>query len=49
MDKYIDINDVAKAKGFKSTRAIRLKIQSGQYIAREVTVRGGKSYEILFE
>lgn len=49
MDEYININDVAKAKGLKSTRAIRLKIQSGQYIAREITVRGGKSYEILFE
>lgn len=49
MDEYIDINKVAKAKGLNSTRAIRLKIQSGQYIAREVTVRGGKSYEILIE
>lgn len=48
-DEYININDIAKAKGLKSTRAIRLKIQSGQYIAREITVQGGKSYEILFE
>ena len=49
MNEYIDINKVAEAKGLKSTRAIRLKIQSAQYIAREVTVQGGKSYEILFE
>lgn len=49
MEEYINIVDVAKAKGLKSTRAIRLKIQSGQYIAREINVRGGKSYEILFE
>ena len=47
MEEYIDINKVAEAKGLKSTRAIRLKIQQGQYIAREVTVQGGKSYEIL--
>lgn len=47
MDEYIDIHKVAEAKGLKGTRAIRLKIQSGQYIAREVNVRGGKSYEIL--
>jgi len=47
MNEYININKVAKAKGLKGTRAIRLKIQSGQYIAREVNVRGGKSYEIL--
>lgn len=46
-DEYIDIKRVAEAKGLKSTRAIRLKIQNGQYIAREVTVQGGKSYEIL--
>lgn len=49
MEEYININEVAKAKGLKSTRAIRLKIQSGQYIAREITVQGGKSYEILFD
>lgn len=49
MSEYIDINKVAEAKGLKGTRAIRLKIQSGQYIAREVTVQGGKSYEILLE
>lgn len=49
MDEYIDIYKVAEAKGLTSTRAIRLKIQSGQYIAREINVRGGKSYEILLD
>lgn len=49
MDKYIDINKVAEAKGLTTTRAIRMKIQSGHYIAREINVQGGKSYEILFE
>lgn len=49
LNSFVPINKVAKAKGLKGTRAIRLKIQSGQYIAREVTVRGGKSYEILIE
>ncbi len=49
MEEYIDINKIAEAKGLTSTRAIRLKIQRGQYIAREVTVQGGKSYEVLFE
>jgi len=49
MNEYININDVAKAKGLTSTRAIRLKIQGGQYIAREITVQGGKSYEILID
>lgn len=48
-NSFVPINKVAEAKGLKSTRAIRLKIQSGQYIAREITVQGGKSYEILFE
>ena len=49
LNPFVPINKVAEAKGLTSTRAIRLKIQSGQYIAREVTVQGGKSYEILFE
>ena len=48
MDDYISINKIAKLKGLKSTRAIRLAINQGKYIAREVEVRGGKSYEILY-
>ena len=48
MEKYININEVAKIKGLKSNRSIRLAIQKGKYIAREVEVRGGKSYEILY-
>ncbi len=47
-NKYIDLNTVAKAKGLKSTRALRIAIQKGKYIAREITVTGGKSYEILY-
>lgn len=49
LNSFVPINKVAQAKGLKGTRAIRLKIQSGQYIAREITVQGGKSYEILSE
>ena len=48
MDKYININKIAELKGLKSTRSIRLAINQGKYIAREVEVRGGKSYEILY-
>ena len=48
MDDYISINKIAELKGLKSTRAIRLAINQGKYIAREVEVRGGKSYEILY-
>jgi len=46
-DRYININEVAKAKGLKSNRSIRIAINQGKYIAREVSVQGGKSYEIL--
>ena len=48
LNSFVPINKVAEAKNI-TTRAVRLSIQSGQYIAREVTVQGGKSYEILFE
>lgn len=48
MDEYININKIAELKGLKSTRSIRLAINQGKYIAREVEVRGGKSYEILY-
>ena len=47
-DEYININKIAELKGLKSTRSIRLAINQGKYIAREVEVRGGKSYEILY-
>ncbi|GBF22758.1 hypothetical protein tpqmel_0162 [Candidatus Gastranaerophilus sp. (ex Termes propinquus)] len=46
-DKYININEIAKIKGLKSNRTLRLAINQGKYIAREVLVQGGKSYEIL--
>ena len=37
-EEYIDINKVAKAKGLKSNRSLRMAIQKGKYEAREVTV-----------
>ena len=49
-DFYVNINDVAKAKGLTSTRALRLEINkiNSKYIARKVKVNGGESYEILY-
>ncbi|MCI5824376.1 MAG: hypothetical protein MRZ90_05490 [Candidatus Gastranaerophilales bacterium] len=47
-EEYIDINKIAELKGLKSNRSLRLAIQKGKYIAREVKVFGGKSYEILY-
>lgn len=47
-EEYININDVAKAKGLSSNRSLRIAIQKGKYIARKVTVQGGKSYEIKY-
>ena len=47
---YINIKDVAEAKGLKSTRSLRLELNKSEskYISREVQVNGGTSYEILF-
>ena len=47
-EEYIDINKIAKIKGLKSTRSIRIAIQKGKYKARKVSVFGGKSYEVLY-
>ena len=47
-EHYIDIKRIADIKGLKSTRSIRIAIQKGKYIAREVKVNGGTSYEILY-
>ncbi len=49
-NNYIDIKEIAKVKGLKSTRSIRLEINKpeSKYISREVKVNGGTSYEILF-
>jgi len=49
-NKYININKVAEAKGLKSNRSLRLEINKpeSKYIAREVKVNGGTSYEILY-
>ena len=43
-EKYITIKELAELKGV-STRVIRLS--KGKYITREITVKGGKSFEIL--
>lgn len=45
---YIDIKRIAEVKGLKSTRSIRIAIQKGKYMARDVKVNGGTSYEILY-
>lgn len=49
-NEYINIKDIAKAKGLKSTRSLRLEInkRESKYISRTVQVNGGASYEILF-
>lgn len=49
-NEYINIKEIAKAKGLKSTRSIRMEINKpeSKYISREVKVNGGTSYEILF-
>ena len=49
-NEYINIKEVAQAKGLKSTRSIRIEINKAEskYISREVKVNGGTSYEILF-
>ena len=47
-EHYIDIKRIAEVKRLKSTRSIRIAIQKGKYIAREVKVNGGTSYEILY-
>ena len=49
-DSYINIKQIAEAKGLKSTRSLRLENNKpeSKYISREVKVNGGSSYEILF-
>ena len=49
-NKYINIKDVAEAKGLTSTRSLRLELNKieSKYISREINVNGGTSYEILF-
>lgn len=49
-DSYINIKEISKAKGLKSTRSLRLEINKpeSKYISCEVKVNGGTSYEILF-
>ena len=47
MEKYININEVAKIKGLNSNRSIRLAIQKGKYIAREVEVMRKNNSEFI--
>ena len=49
-NEYININKVAEAKGLKSNHSLRLEINKpeSKYVAREVKVNGGTSYEILY-
>lgn len=49
-NEYINIKEIAQAKGLKSTRSIRMEINKpeSKYISREVKVNGGTSYEVLF-
>ncbi len=49
-NEYINIKEVAQAKGLKRTRSLRLEINKpeSKYVSREVKVYGGTSYEILF-
>ncbi len=50
LNSFLPINKVAEAKGLKSNRSLRLEINKleSKYIAREVKVNGGTSYEILY-
>ena len=49
-EEYINIKEIAQAKGLKSARSIRMEINKPEikYISREVKVNGGISYEIFF-
>lgn len=47
-DKYININKIAEIKGLTSNRSIRIEINKGKYIAREIKVNNGRSYEIFY-
>ena len=48
MEEYVSINKIAELKGLKSNRTLRIGIQKDKYIACEVSVKGGTSYEILY-
>ena len=47
-NEYINMNKVAEAKGLKFNRSLRLEINNpeSKYVAREVKVNGGTSYEM---
>ena len=50
LNSFVPINKVAEAKDLKSNRSLRLEINKSEskYVAREVKVNGGTSYEILY-
>ncbi len=50
LNSFVPINKVAEAKDLKSNRSLRLEINKpeSKYVAREVKVNGGTSYEILY-
>ena len=48
LNSFVPIKRIAEIKGLKSTRSIRIAIQKGKYVAREIKVNGGTSYEILY-
>ena len=50
LNSFVPIKEIAKIKGLSSTRSLRLEINKteSKYIAKEVKVNGGTSYEILF-
>ena len=50
LNSFVPINKVAEAKDLKSNHSLRLEINKpeSKYVAREVKVNGGTSYEILY-
>lgn len=47
-NNYISIDKIAKLKGLKSNRTLRMAINNEKYKARKVPIKGGYTYEILF-
>ena len=50
LNSFVPINKLAEAKDLKSNHSLRLEINKpeSKYVAREVKVNGGTSYEILY-
>lgn len=49
LEQYINIDEIARIKGLKSNRSLRVEINksNSKYVSREVNTKGGKTYEIL--